>query len=894
MSTRRGALVFLLSSSIVVSLVCQARVGAAGRQAATAAPQMRGTGISGLVEDALGGAIAGALVRATCGDVVREVRTDTAGRFVLGGLPHVPCRVRASADLFTPIAHEVDLSAGRDAQVRFVVELAGIASEVVVTPARGEQERTFDVPEAVGITTREELESRPVRILPQALQEETGILVQQTTTAQGSPFIRGFSAQRVVYLLDGVRFNTSTYRAGATQYLGWIDPASIQRLEIVRGPSSVQYGSDALGGTVNVLTQRPDVVPAGTQASGQLEVEAATADLGAGIHAFGQARTTRFALRGGASTRAAGDLRPGNGIDSHSALTRYLGLPSTASYGRLPGTGYRQAGWSLAGTLPFGDGSALTGLVMREAQHGVNRYDRVVGGDGLYRSVFDPQRLAFGYVRYQRGATGPFAAVQGTVSLNTQQDDRLEQARPDAFIETETSTVRALGYAAQGTLAPWRGHVVTAGAEVYDESIATGRARRLHGNASWLRPEIPDGASYTSAGVFAQDSASLLSHRLAFRVGTRAATFLYDVPADVEHGVNAERVRMGAVTFNTGAVWRVNEALNVTGSISRGFRAANAFDLGAIGVSGGGFEGAPQEAAARGALIGTDDGARAASTGMPVTALRPETVYAFEVGAKLRTRRVAASVVGFDLELRDLIARRTAIFPAGIVGTSFGGYAVVAQDAQGRAYVSADTRPIVTRVNVERARVQGFEADTQARLAPSWIAAAHVSLANGRDADGMYLRRMPPLMAGLRLKWEPAVQPFWAEVVVTAAARQARLSPGDLSDARIGGRRRRADIAAFFSGTATDIGLVTDGRLAATGEDLDDVQARLLGGASETYLFTSTPGFVVFSLRGGWRLTSRLDATVLAENLTDRNHRWHGSGVDAPGFSLVAKLRIRL
>ena len=81
-----------------------------------------------------------------------------------------------------------------------MVELAGLSSEVTVTPARGEQERTFDVPEAVGIVTHEELESRPVQLLPQALREETGVLVQQTTTAQASVFIRGFSAQRVVYL----------------------------------------------------------------------------------------------------------------------------------------------------------------------------------------------------------------------------------------------------------------------------------------------------------------------------------------------------------------------------------------------------------------------------------------------------------------------------------------------------------------------------------------------------------------------------------------------------------------------------------------------------------------------------------------------------------------------
>lgn len=65
-------------------------------------------------------------------------------------------------------------------------------------------------------------------------------------------------------------------------------------------------------------------------------------------------------------------------------------------------------------------------------------------------------------------------------------------------------------------------------------------------------------------------------------------------------------------------------------------------------------------------------------------------------------------------------------------------------------------------------------------------------------------------------------------------------------------------------------------------------------GASASYLYTATPGFVAFTVRGGWRVSSRLDASVVLENLTDRNYRWHGSGTDAPGFSLAAKARVRL
>jgi hemoglobin/transferrin/lactoferrin receptor protein len=58
-------------------------------------------------------------------------------------------------------------------------------------------------------------------------------------------------------------------------------------------------------------------------------------------------------------------------------------------------------------------------------------------------------------------------------------------------------------------------------------------------------------------------------------------------------------------------------------------------------------------------------------------------------------------------------------------------------------------------------------------------------------------------------------------------------------------------------------------------------------------MFTDTPGYVVFGVRGGMRIGSRLDLTVIGENLTDRNYRIHGSGVDEPGVNVMARLRAR-
>ena len=208
--------------------------------------------LTGVVQDSFGGTVASTTITVTCTEDTFETLSDASGTFRITQLPAEQCKLLAERNLFVPVIMEVDLTHGTPAFVKVVLTIADVATEVIVTPGRGRQEQLFEVPEAVSVTTREELESRPHQILPQALREEPGVLVQQTTTAQGSPFIRGFSAQRIVYLMDGVRFNTSTYRTGATQYLGWINPSLVDRIEIVRGPSSVQYGSDALGGSINV------------------------------------------------------------------------------------------------------------------------------------------------------------------------------------------------------------------------------------------------------------------------------------------------------------------------------------------------------------------------------------------------------------------------------------------------------------------------------------------------------------------------------------------------------------------------------------------------------------------------------------------------------------------
>src|SRR5712692_3597303 len=115
----------------------------------------------------------------------------------------------------------------------------------------------YEQPRAMTVVTEDDLAHRPARTTPEALAEQDRVLLQKTNHGGGAPIIRGLYGQQILLLEDGVRLNNATVRSSPNQFLNTVDPFVIEQLEVVRGPGSVLYGSDALGGVINVLSFRP-------------------------------------------------------------------------------------------------------------------------------------------------------------------------------------------------------------------------------------------------------------------------------------------------------------------------------------------------------------------------------------------------------------------------------------------------------------------------------------------------------------------------------------------------------------------------------------------------------------------------------------------------------------
>jgi outer membrane receptor protein involved in Fe transport len=517
-------------------------------------------------------------------------------------------------------------------------------------------------------------------------------------------------------------------------------------------------------------------------------------------------------------------------------VTRLFGLPSKVLGSRLQDTAFTQYGAHAKLVTRPTDSDTFTFEYMRGAQLGVRRYDQLDGGLGNLLNRFDPQTLDFAVARYSRVGLRFFDSLSLAGSYNGQRDDRTSQSINNSTglrsrITEEFNRTNVFGYQAQATTHSGSRHSISIGGEFYDEFINSERREFRFNNTTRdftdvadVRARFPDGARYRTLGLFAQDIVRLIPQRLTGTFGLRYSRFSFrqtsgDNPKDAQGRPTVPdfETAFGDVTFNTGLVLSLNQHLNLTANVSRGFRAPNVNDFGSIGVSGIGFEVTPEEGERLGGRVGRIDLNRPEQGDPhPVHQLRAETLYNYEAGLKLRTRRVEGTLSVFDSELTNFIERRVLLLPQGAVGTTVGGQQVVRQDATGAIFTALSNAPVFVRANAAHIRMLGFEGAAQLRLTRSLDFNARGFYVRGTEtetgAPPALENGIPPLNGFVSLRWQPSGRRFWIETYSSLAGAQTRLSDNDLQQARIGGIRTRDEITNFFNN-----GAVSRAALCATG-----------------------------------------------------------------------------
>ncbi len=181
-----------------------------------------------------------------------------------------------------------------------------LLKEVIVTATR-QKANAINLPFSINQITATDIQAAAFRTAPESLIGATGVFVQKTNHGGGSPFVRALTGNQNLLLLDGIRINNSTYRFGPNQYFNTIDVFSIANMEVVRGTGSVQYGSDAMGGVIQVFSKPAKFQTANTW-SGLGMFKMVSGDMEYSGRAELNYGSKNFAFHIGGSSRNFGDL----------------------------------------------------------------------------------------------------------------------------------------------------------------------------------------------------------------------------------------------------------------------------------------------------------------------------------------------------------------------------------------------------------------------------------------------------------------------------------------------------------------------------------------------------------------------------------------------------------
>ncbi|MEO8372241.1 MAG: TonB-dependent receptor [Candidatus Solibacter sp.] len=659
--------------------------------------------------------------------------------------------------------------------------------EVRAVSAVRHDQKQLDSPRDISVISGDELRRKNFRTVPEALNEVVGILVQETNYAGGSPILRGMVGNRILILVDGVRLNSGYYRLGPNQYLNTIDIGQVERIEVIRGPGSALYGSDALGGIIHIFTKTPRPEEPGRAVSGELFTRLSSADHGISSRARMTAGWNKLTATGGVGGNNFGDLQPGG------------------SAPRVRDSGYSELDGDMRFVYAPDSRQRVTFSLARVHQSDVCRTDVMLSGANL-EYCWDGTRRDIAHLDYRLEHVSRlvnWVEIQGRYQTQWEDLNTVASASPAVrshyFDRTRT---RGVTLEAGTTLSSH--HVLTYGADLDFDSLTSSRQdhNSLTGVTRGLPGNVPNGSTYANLAAFLQDEIRIAGP-LSLNLGGRYSTVsIRGLLSDPGTGALSIDNHLHDLTGDAFLSLAAGSHTRLYAGFSQGFRAPNINDEGFLGVSGPRLE-------------------------VPNPALRPEKSNTWECGVKFAHRRFSGAASYFFTQYRGLIDR---------AASRFGGHSFL--DLNGNGVQDQGELNVYQRANIGRAQVYGGTVEGEWRIVDNWSLYGNLAWTRGDDtANHTPLTRIPPMKGVLGQRWRRRGGSLWAEAYTIVASAQRRLSPADRSDTRI-----------------------------------------RQGG---------TPGFATANIRGGIAAGPLGTVTLALENLTNKNYRWHGSGIDAPGINLV-------
>ncbi|MBI4242461.1 MAG: TonB-dependent receptor [Planctomycetes bacterium] len=602
------------------------------------------------------------------------------------------------------------------------------------------QESYFDSLQNIETATSEEIKKRFPRTTADAVREESGVWIQKSGHGGGAPIIRGQIGNRVLYLLDGVRINNGRLFQGPNQFLNQTDINFIDKIDILKGSGSVQYGSDAIGGVINVVTRTPDIFTQDPSLFYSVRSRFSSIDQGFNNSADITFSYDYMSLLIGASSVDVNDVKGGKGL------------------GRLDPSSWNEGHLFIKNNIKLANDKFMRVSYIDSKRTDIDRYDQSKRNSSGIPRFFSPvEDRSIVKIDYDAdnlaGFTRSFNAYSYAHLFDTTFNDTLDSAmkiNQTHFKGDQDHYGAGMQFNSGVTKAV---NVIYGTDYRYENLDESQRSFITDKNTGAVSLSIPKGQ--TPDGIFdVFDLYTLtdwqLTESLRLSVGLRFEnTHLNSDPKqnDALPGLAVDELNLNktwrAMTWSTGAVYSISSSVNLTGSISTGFRTPTYADALAV---------APLN-------IGVN---------VPNPDVKPEKSITYETGVRTSQENWSGKSALFYTRLDDLVISK------------FNG-SFLDLNSNGAIDVGELT---LSSVNANDGYVYGIESAAEYRLTKIFTVFGQVTWTIGQDTtNDDPLNFIPPVNGLTGAKVDKIADLFWVELYAIIARAQKRVEPLSKTDA---------------------------------------------------------------------------------------------------------------
>jgi len=703
--------------------------------------------------------------------------------------------------------------------------------EVVISASKWEQ-KLNEVPNKITKITKTQILRNNPQTSADLLAQTGTVFIQKSQLGGGSPMIRGFATNRVLLVIDGVRMNNAIYRSGNLQNIISIDALSTQTAEVIFGPGSLIYGSDAIGGVMDFHTlearfaKEKKVLVAGSALA-----RYSTANKENTFHADMNLGLKKWSFLSSFSYSKFDDLKMGKngGQDSYLRPEYIERINGVDSIVKNPDprvqrfSGYNQVNFLQKVRFKPTEHLDLQYSFTYAGTGEAPRYDRLVQyRNGKLRFAewnYGPMLWRMHNLQVLHGKkTAIYNDARLTIAYQNYDESRIDRTRANNNRNIQAEKVNAVSINLDAAKKPGKGELFYGLEYVHNKVGSTGERINIATNQTTpFVSRYPDGSTWNTLGIYGSYKINF-TPKFTFTTGLRYSYNTLNAVFDtsfIKFPYNKAEIKEGAFTGNMGLVYRPAETWQLNGNISTGYRMPNVDDIGKL------FESVP------------------GNITVPNPDLTAEYAWNFEIGIiKNIIQKFRLELNAFYTVLNDAIVRRP---------TTFNG-----QD-------SIDFDGVKSRVealqNVAKATVWGFQGSAEYYFTGQLSVQTHANWIGGKETDDtkneqVALRHAPPFYGSTLLKYRH--------------------------------KNLYVEASAYYNSK------IKNEDLAPSEQAKTDIYAKDANGKPYS------PAWYTLNFKTSYQLTKNLLITAGWENVTNQRYRPYSSGIVAAGSNLVIGLRAML